>query len=69
MTGWDWDHIEETMTIPRLLALEQEWKKTPPLAVSMAVVAQSKGMKIEGKKKKASKGAAVDMANALKGFQ
>lgn len=40
------------MTIPRLQALEEVWSVNPPPAITLAVIAKSKGMKTEKRKPK-----------------
>lgn len=30
-TGWTWEHVEDTVTIPRLSAMNRYWAKHPPL--------------------------------------
>lgn len=35
-TGWTWDYVLATLTVPRLKALNQQWKQIPPLAVTVA---------------------------------
>ena len=36
LTGWTWDYVEETLTIPRLKALYGEWRVNPPLPIIVA---------------------------------
>lgn len=38
MTGWTWDYVEETLTIPRLKSLQSEWQKHPPVPLLLAAV-------------------------------
>ncbi len=69
MTGWDWDHVDRTMTIPRLMSLQKVWEATPPPALSLTAIAQANGMKKKGKPKpKKNAGAALELAEALKGL-
>lgn len=35
-TGWDWDRVIESLTIPRLQALTRHWRQAPPVAVQLA---------------------------------
>jgi hypothetical protein len=35
-TGWTIEHIETTLTLPRLRALEAVWEDVPPLALTVA---------------------------------
>jgi len=35
MTGWTWEYIDETMTLPRFYSLLDFWEVTPPLARSI----------------------------------
>lgn len=34
--GWEWEYIDEYMTVPRLEALHKYWKQAPPLAEAFA---------------------------------
>lgn len=52
MTGMTWDDVENTMTMPRLKALEEQWKITPPIAVSASWTAQYHGLKLAKPAKK-----------------
>jgi hypothetical protein len=36
MTGWTWDYVEHTLTIPRLKSLHEEWRRHPPLSLLVA---------------------------------
>ena len=36
-TGWTWDHIADTMTLPRMNALSTYWREFPPVHVSAAL--------------------------------
>jgi hypothetical protein len=36
MTGWEWDHVEETLTAARLSALQAEWERHPPMPLLFA---------------------------------
>ena len=36
LTGWTWDYVEETLTVPRLKALHREWERHPPLPILFA---------------------------------
>ncbi len=36
MTGWTWDYVESTLTVPRLRALQKEWLRHPPLPLMVA---------------------------------
>ena len=36
MTGWTWDYVEEHMTMPRLKALHEEWRRHPPVPLMIA---------------------------------
>lgn len=36
MTGWTWDYVEDTITIPRLRALHEEWQRHPPVPLMLA---------------------------------
>ncbi len=36
MTGWTWDYVEDTLTVPRLKSLYVEWKKHPPIPILLA---------------------------------
>ncbi len=42
-----WDEVENTMTMPRLKALEEQWKKIPPLSITLSYLAQYHGMKLQ----------------------
>jgi hypothetical protein len=55
--------VEENMTIPRLNALEAIWETSPPLAVSMSMVAQANGMKVKRQKKQISTAEMVRMVD------
>lgn len=75
MTGWEWDNVDRTMTMPRLQALQGVWDMTPPPAQTLTMLAQSKGFKPAGRKKKKPSieknenvGAALELAKALKGM-
>jgi len=35
-TGWSWDYAEETLTVPRLLALNAYWRSHPPAHLLLA---------------------------------
>ena len=35
-TGWSWDYVEETLTVPRLLALCACWRNHPPAHLLLA---------------------------------
>jgi len=52
MTGWTWDYIEWNIDLPRLTALNKQWKQLPPLPIQMARIANYLGYKpsIEPKK-------------------
>lgn len=34
--GWTWDTVIDTLTIPRLLALNRHWREYPPLHITVA---------------------------------
>lgn len=34
--GWTWDYTEETLTVPRLKALQKHWEDHPPLPLMVA---------------------------------
>jgi hypothetical protein len=36
MTGWTWDYVESTLTMPRLKALHAEWQRHPPVPLMIA---------------------------------
>ena len=36
MTGWTWDYVENTLTVPRLKKLQEEWQKHPPVPLVLA---------------------------------
>lgn len=36
MTGWTWDYVEDNITMPRLRALHEEWRRCPPLPIMVA---------------------------------
>ncbi len=36
MTGWTWDYVESTLTMPRLKALHEEWQRHPPVPILIA---------------------------------
>lgn len=71
MTGRPWKEVDETMTMPRLMAMEKVWKTIPSPAISLSMIAQANGMKVSKKSKdKAMKnknvGSALELAKALK---
>ncbi len=35
-TGWTWEYIDETMTIPRLNGMRKYWESYPPTHISTA---------------------------------
>lgn len=39
MTGWQWDYVEETLTVARLKALHAEWERHPPVPIVLAALA------------------------------
>jgi hypothetical protein len=46
-TGWTWDYIEETLTVPRYKAMIEEWRITPPRGELLKMLA---GYKYEAPK-------------------
>jgi hypothetical protein len=38
-TGWTWEYIGEQLTLPRLYALMDHWKRYPPAHVTAALFA------------------------------
>ena len=36
MTGWTWDYVESTLTVPRLKNLQEEWRRHPPVPLLLA---------------------------------
>ena len=48
--GWSWEYVDEEMTLPRMAAILNHWELTPPVAVSLAGIAASLGVKMEPKK-------------------
>jgi hypothetical protein len=34
--GWTWDYVEDTLTIPRFLALQEYWRDCPPVHLMVA---------------------------------
>lgn len=35
-TGWTWDYIDQSMTVPRVVALFKHFDKSPPLHAMVA---------------------------------
>jgi len=35
-TGWTWEYIDDHMTIPRLLLMNDYWQQSPPLHTMVA---------------------------------
>ncbi|MEI7669245.1 MAG: hypothetical protein WCJ33_04100 [Pseudomonadota bacterium] len=36
MTGWNWDYVENTLTVERIMLLYAEWERNPPLTIMVA---------------------------------
>ncbi len=60
MTGWTWDHVETTLTVPRLRALHEEWQRHPPMPVLFAAWLGVKPREY---------GTAEELAQRLRGMQ
>jgi hypothetical protein len=46
-TGWTWEHIDATMTLPRYRQLARYWQGTPPLPEAVAGVLRGFGVELE----------------------
>ena len=38
-TGWTWEYIGQCLTLPRLRALDEHWRKYPPVHITLALFA------------------------------
>jgi len=38
-TGWEWDYVEDTLTLARLGALRRHWAHSPPPHLLLALIA------------------------------
>ena len=44
-TGWTWEYIGQTVTLPRLLRMQEYWKQNPPTHRLCKFIAQAVGVK------------------------
>jgi hypothetical protein len=48
MTGWTWDQVRDQLDLPRVELMQVQWKKNPPLAVTMRLAAEALGVEFTG---------------------
>ena len=48
MTGWTWDQVRDQLDLPRVDLLREQWRKNPPLAISMRFATEALGVEFTG---------------------
>jgi hypothetical protein len=67
-TGWSWEYIDEEMTMPRANEFVDLWKLTPPLRVTLSIIAHALGMESPESTGAAPKGKKQDLGSYLEAF-
>ena len=48
MTGWTWDQVRDQLDLSRVDLLREQWRKNPPLAITMRAAAGALGVEFTG---------------------